>query len=194
MDSKAGKSHTGSSDLIAEIQLTFPHLFDVQVLREIPGGAAELRHFPAARLHDCDGVLLRVTPKSGAAWSGLFAALPSGRYKTGVYSCPDANSMSVVSNGAGYVLDVREPDGYQEISISPVLDVVPAQDAGLLVFANYTDLLAWDHTGKRWLAERVSFDGIRNLQIEGTTLHGLAWSPMDGEHRFAIDLFTGASL
>ncbi len=192
LESKTGKLYTDSSALIPEIRLEFSHLFEVEVLRELPGQAAGLRYFPAARHHDCDGVLVRLMPNGTAAWSGLFAAQPSGGYKSGVYSCPDANTLCVVSNGAGYMLDVRDPDGYQQLSLSPVLDVIPAVEAGVLVLANYTDVLAWDRTGTRWLAERVSYDGIRNLHADSGTLRGLAWSPMDGEHPFALDLATGS--
>lgn len=191
LEPKTDKLYTGSSDLIPEIRLEFPHLFEVQVLKEISGRGAELRYFPAARHQGCDGVLLQVTSEDAAPWSGLFAAQPSGQYRSGVYSCPDPNALCIVSNGAGYVLDVRDPDGYQEIPISPVLDVVPGIDAGLLVLANYTDVLAWGRSGRRWLAERVSFDGIRNLQIEGGVLRGLVWSPVDGERSFVLDLATG---
>jgi hypothetical protein len=192
LEPRTGKLYVDSSGLIPEIRLEFPHLFQVEVLRELPGQAAGLHYFPAARHHDCDGVLLRVTPDGMAGWSGLFAAQPSGRYKSGVYSCSDANALCVVSNGAGYMLDVREPDGYQEISTSPVLDVVAAVEAGVLVFANYTDVLAWDGKGRRWLAERVSYDGIRDLHADGGALRGLAWSPTDGEHPFTLDLATGS--
>jgi hypothetical protein len=110
-----------------------------------------------------------------------------------VYSCPDSNALCVVSNGSGYVLDVRDPEGYQELPIFPVLDVVPGTDAGLLVLASYTDVLAWDRSGRRWLAERVSVDGIRHLQVDGGMLRGLAWSPVHNEHPFALDLATGAA-
>ena len=151
-------------------------------------------YFPPARSHDCDGVLLRVNPDGELSWRGLFAAQPSGRYKTGVYSCPDANALCVVSNGAAYVLDVTDPGGYEEIPISPVVDVVPDRDAGLLIFASYTDVVAWGSSGKRWLAERVSFDGIRDLRTNGGLLHGVAWSPVDGDHPFVLDLATGARL
>lgn len=189
-----GRLYTDSSDLIPEIRLEFPHLFELEVVREIPGRTEKLRYFPAARHHDCDGILLRVTPNGAAPWNGLFAGQPSGRYKSGVYSCPNANALCVVSNGAGYVLDVRDPDGYQEIPISPVLDVVPGIGVGILVLANYTDVLAWGHSGRCWLAERVSFDGIRNLRVEGGTLRGLSWSPVDDEQPFALDLSTGTRL
>lgn len=193
-ESKTGESYTGSSGPIPEIRLEFPHSFEVEVLREIPGREAALRYFPAARRHGCDGILLRVTPETADPWAGLFAAQPSGKYKSGIYSCPDPNAMCVVSNGAGYVLDVRDTDGYQELPISPVLDVVRAVDVGLMVFANYTDVLAWGRSGKRWLDERISFDGIQHLHVGGTTLRGLAWSPVDGEQPFALDLATGARL
>lgn len=187
-----GKSFTGSSDPInAELHLEFPHSFEVQFLQETLGTG--LRYFPAARHHDCDGLLLQVVPGSAHPWSGLFAAKPSGHYTNGVYSCPDANSLCVVSNGAGYLLDVRDPDGYQEIPISPVLHVIAEPDTGLLVFANFTDVLAWGRSGKQWLAEHVSFDGIQNLRTETGILRGVAWSPMDGEHPFALDLATGAA-
>src|SRR5690348_16637351 len=175
-ESKTGRSHTGSSDPTPEIRLEFRGMFEVEVLNELPGQGAELHYFPPARSHGCDGVLLRVTPAGAASWSGLFAAQPSGRYKTGVYSCPDPNALCVVSNGAGYMLDVRDPEGYQEIPVSPVLHVVPAVKVGVLVFANYTDVLAWDSKGRRWLAERVSYDGIRDLHVDSGVLRGLAWS------------------
>lgn len=158
----------------------------------MPGRRADLRYFPAARLHDRDGVMLKVTPHTAASWIGVFAAEPKGRYKSGIYSCPDANALCVISNGAGYTVDVRDPDGYEELPIFPVLEVLPGKDPGLLIVVNYTDVLAWGLSGEQWCAERVSFDGIRDLRIEGRFLHGLAWSPMKGECPFTLDLATGA--
>lgn len=75
-----------------------------------------------------------------------------------------------------------------------MLDVVPSIESGLLILANYTDVLAWDRSGKRWLAERVSFDGIRDLQVLNGAPQGLAWSPTDGEQPFVLDPITGAHL
>jgi hypothetical protein len=157
----------------------------------MPSSADDLHYFPPGRLHNQDGVLLRVIPELGVPWTGVFASEPSGRYKTGVYSCPNPNSFCVVANGAGYMLNANDPMGYEELPISPILTIVPETEAGLLIMANYTDVLAWDDAGRRWLAERVSFDGIKNLEIKSGAVCGMAWSPVDGDYPFALELATG---
>ncbi|HEX5234631.1 MAG TPA: hypothetical protein VFW25_04795 [Silvibacterium sp.] len=90
------------------------------------------------------------------------------------------------------MLDAHNPVGYEELPISPVLAIILETEAGLLIVANYTDVLACDKAGRKWLAERVSFDGIKNLEIKSGTVCGMAWSPVDGDHPFALELATGA--
>jgi hypothetical protein len=187
---KAARLSTDSLDLI---NLEFPHSFQVQVLNEIPGGPAPLKYFPAARNHDNDGVALRITPDGASSWCGIFAPQSNGLYKTGVYSCPNPNQLCVASNGEAYMLDVRDADNYQQLSISPVREVVCATSSGVLVLADDTDIAAWDRSGRIWI-ERVSFDGIRGLHVDGDNLQGVAWSPESGEHPFTVNLMTGEKL
>lgn len=192
-ESKTDRSSIDSLGQIkVDIYLDFPHDYIVRTLDELPNSAQRPHYFSAARGNQPDRVSLQVTPKGAASWIGLFAGEPSGSYRTGVYTTADPCSLLVVCNGTGYVVDVRNPEQYQVLPISPVLEVLCATNAELLIMANYTDLLAWGRGGLQWRTDRVSYDGIRNLNLSVDVIRGLAWSPVDGDFPFALDLLSGS--
>lgn len=111
---------------------------------------------------------------------------------TGVYSYPDRNKILVVSTGAGYLLDPNYPEEVEEININPVLGVYSVLELDILVVHNFTTFYAFNKFGRCWVSDRVSYDGIKVINISDGELNGEAWSaPENSWVSFQIILETG---
>jgi hypothetical protein len=139
---------------------------------------------------------------------------------TGIWSCPDPDWLCAVSGGYAYLIDVSYPESFIMLRYRPVLEVhcyLPDKDCtsaagdytlsaadcdfadtdctssrGLLLFAGHHSILAWGREGEAWESDRLSWEGITNLRIEGNTLRGEGWDLMtDKDLPFMLDLATG---
>lgn len=135
-------------------------------------------------------LLLRITPDIGEPWIGVFAA-GNEAGATRILSCPDPHRLCVISRGAGYFVDSRNPEHWRESGIFPVEHALAAPDAGLFFLAGFTDVEAWGVDGPVWRSARISWDGLRSLRVEGAQLRGESWYP-DCWEEFTLDLRTGA--
>jgi hypothetical protein len=69
---------------------------------------------------------------------------------------------------------------------------VQAIDAGLLVLVDFTEMVAYDHAGKRWRTGRISSDGIRIDETDAQGIWGMAWDASQGKRvEFFVDAKTG---
>src|SRR5438477_5271421 len=76
-------------------------------------------------------LVVEVTPHWGASWSAAFGEeWPS--YPTGLYTTPDRDTICVVAGGAGYFVDVNEPEhAWVAIDCTPIRLVLPFPKLGL---------------------------------------------------------------
>jgi hypothetical protein len=174
------------------MDLRFAHKFECEVLEELPGQPTGLHYFPGQTAGQ-DGLVVRVVPETFGAWTGVFAF---GRFGPGgltrILSMPDPECLCVISRGAGYVVRVCDPSAWQKVNAIPIVDVRPIPEAGLVVFANYTELLAYDDQGTRWRTKRLAWDGFRILIESDRTLVGEYWDNREETtRRFEVDLGTG---
>lgn len=175
------------------------------------------RHFVyPAQAEEVERGALEVLVRPGQARPGLPTGLGTGpKHKTaerqflatcalgfadpaapsGVWSCPNPEELCAVSGGYAYVIDTARPERFSFLSFRPVLAVLPAVEAGLLVFAGHRALLAWGREGLAWETEKLSDEGVTITGMEGGILRGMGWEMMrDREAEFAVDLRTGLRL
>ena len=111
---------------------------------------------------------------------------------TGVWSCPDPSTICVAAGGYVYLIDTRAPARWEQVAYRPVTEIRAVAEHGLLVFAGFQAILAWNREGKAWQTQRLSWDGVRITEVRGGTLLGLGWDMMsDRELEFAVDLTNG---
>jgi hypothetical protein len=177
------------------VDFTFPHLYACEVLDELPGGRAPQHDFPGDRAAGGDGVVVRVQPEAAATWIGMFAFGTAGRVgATRVVSMPDPAKLCVVARGAGYVVTSANPDVWEEVPAIPIIDVRGIPGAGLMVFANHTELLAYGKAGVKWRTKRLAWDGFDIVSITDQTLVGEYWDIREESvRRFEVDLASGAA-
>lgn len=137
---------------------------------------------------------LLVRPAAGGAFLATCAlGFSSGSVPTGVWGCPRAEEMCAVAGGYGYVIDTAQPERSTMLPMRPVVEVRPAVEAGLLLFAGFHSVLAWGEAGIAWGTERLSWEGVRLGEVEAGRLHGWGWEMLsDRELPFTVDLATGA--
>ncbi|MEO6776265.1 MAG: hypothetical protein ABI467_25155, partial [Kofleriaceae bacterium] len=156
----------------------------------------EPRHyFSDGRVAGQDGVLVRVEPVAAERWIGIFAF---GSFRssaaTRVLSMPNPDVFCVVAKGAGYLVSAAKPDVWEAVLVHPVIDVRAIAEAGLVIFTNFTELMAYGAQGVRWRTKRLAWDGLKIVSIGDRTLLGEYWDMRtEAVQQFEVELATGAS-
>lgn len=102
------------------------------------------------------------------------------------------NRQLVIAGGAVYVVDQVNRVQLEEIGVDDIFWTCSAKGRSLVLLAGYTDIIAYSMEGIAWTSDRISFDGLRNLETATGLVTGEAYSPIDGEwHRFELDTTTG---
>jgi hypothetical protein len=111
---------------------------------------------------------------------------------TGLWSAPNPEEICMVAGGYAYIVDTTAPERFTMIPYRPVLRVVPAVEAALLLFVGHRSILAWGRDGQAWESEKLSDEGVTITAIEGPVLRGTGWEMRsDKETAFSIDLRSG---
>jgi hypothetical protein len=181
------------------LELDFPTTYEVEQLDRIDrSGGLRAYGFPDAlpispQLEMADAPILRVTPHEGQPWVGVFQgaeyrfpAAASGR----LLAWPDPASFCVVYAGGGVVVRADDPTRTYEIDCFPVTETFAVPDQGLVLFADFTNLIAYGRDGVRWRSRRLALDEVRVDGVEDDTLHVSGFFG-GGHERFVVDLATG---
>lgn len=140
---------------------TFTRAYDYAILHERPETPALTYFYPGARTDGGrDGILVRFVAPRIAPWIGVFAFGTTPGGTSGVYAHPDANTVCVVSGGDGYIVRADDPTQWAEIFENPIFDVVSIPNQGILVFATYSELVAYGADGLVWQTERLALDEL----------------------------------
>jgi hypothetical protein len=142
-----------------------------------------------------DAVVIGVEPVDGRAWIGLFSAqLTSPRGATGVVALPDRESFAVLCAGAAYRVSAVSPGDWEEISVGGVEAPVVSSDPELVLFVEHTAIIAYGSDGLAWQTERLVWDDLHALRVDGSTLIAEGFDPPVGRMvTFGVDLKTGRS-
>lgn len=176
-----------------KIDLGFSHNYEVEALEELPSGK-KIYYYPGASTQGGkDGLLIEVTPLQGESWVGVFAfgdLTPKG--VSGVYTLPNSDKLCVVSRGAGYFVSANNPTKWDKVKSIPVMDVRLVLSQGLIVFANYTELIAYNSSGMKWETKRLAFDSFKIVELTDNYLKGEYYDiRSEAKETFEVDLVTG---
>jgi hypothetical protein len=178
------------------VDRTFAHEYEVAQLMELPPGPSTVPvvYLPKNRTHNTDGVIVKVSPNTADPWIAVFAfGYELARTAmSGVLTCPDPYSICVVANGSGYVTDSRRPSTCMSIPCTPVLGVRSVGLADLLVFWNFTSIVAWGRQGLAWKSKRLCSDELEIVEVTSKSIKCGGWSaPSRSKIAFELDLLTG---
>ena len=169
----------------------FRHDFEFSLIEELPPGRPVL-YFPQESTRGGrDGVLVRVVGASDD-WIGVFAFGDMSAGVNGIYTCPDATHLLVVSRGQGFYVSADQMRS-RLVPLYPVLGVFAAPDAGLLIMHDFTCFVAYGCSGIAWQTPSLSWDGISSVELDGDVLRGSGWDAPKGKNvNFEIQLATGS--
>lgn len=177
------------------IDLTFQNDYNIEILEEL--GSEERYYYPGASTQaGKDGLVIKVISSEGKSWIGVFAFGEISRNSiSGVYTTPDANKFCVVAKGAGYIVSSNNPKDWQEVEAIPVKDIRSIIHQKIIVFANYTELVAYDEVGIKWRTGRLAYDSFKITEVTESTLKGEFWNiRIEANDTFEVDLTTGLQL
>lgn len=175
---------------------TAEHDFEYRVLSELPGGASEkIVYIPndgsGVRR---DGVLVKFLPDSGEPWIGIFAfgdMLPGGECQ--VYPGPGRNHLTILAKGDAYIASPNNPASFIHVKSCPAIYAVPVPSRNLILFHDYTEIVAYNENGLAWETARISWDEIEIDEVSDTTIFGNSWDAPNEKHvQFSVDLTDGS--
>jgi hypothetical protein len=150
-----------------------------------PGAdAIDLQQDPAT------GPILAVTPDAGDPWVGVFHGgdprVPPA-VTARLIAWPDTRSFCVVYKGGGVVVRADDPRQTYEIDTYLITGVFVAPRHRVVVFADHTDLTAYNGDGLLWRSGRLALDEVRVEGVDGDSfiVHGFFGSKSD---RFSADI------
>ena len=157
---------------------------------------------PTASLMECrnpqqelaDRPILGITPEAAEPWVGVFYGGQFGvpPAATGrLIAWPDAASFCVVYAGGGVVVRADDPTRTYEIDAYPVTGTYVVPERGIVVFADFTSLAAYDDGDLRWRSRRLALDDVRVEGVDGDALRVAGFFGGGRLDRFIVDLATG---
>ena len=113
----------------------------------------------------------------------------------GLWSSPNPEEICAVSGGYAYIINTTTPERFTMLPLRPVMQIWPASEASLLIFAGHHSILAWGKDGLAWQSSKLSDEGVTIVSVEDGVLHGMGWEMIaDRETEFALDVKTGKAI
>lgn len=177
------------------IDLTFPHAWAAEILAGRPA-ILPTRHFTyPAQVEEVerDALEIMVRPENAPPFLATCAVgFRDPAVPTGIWSAPNPHELCAVSGGYAYLIDTAAPERFAMLPGRPVLQVLPAKDANLLLFVDHRSILGWGAQGEVWQSPKLSDEGVTVTAIEPQILLGLGWNMItDKESAFTLDLQSG---
>lgn len=93
-----------------------------------------------------------------------------------IHELTGQNKLLIISGGTCYIMS---PDNEKPLSIFGGMysNALHASD-GRLVLEDYTNLTVMEMNGDHWTSERISWDGLKDLKIDGSIVTGLSYNPI----------------
>ena len=135
-----------------------------------------------------------IHPSAGGTFLGTFAlGFNAPGLPTGIHPCPNPDELCALAGGYAYLIDTTQPTRCTLLDMRPVVQVFPATETNLLVFAGHHHLAAWGRNGLAWQSARLTWEGLRITALESGSITGFGWDlHTDRELPFTVELATGA--
>jgi hypothetical protein len=177
-------------------ETTFPHDWQVEILEVPPLIAPSLHYIYPQAVEEVERgalqILFRSRPGAETAMATFALGFADPSLPHGVWSCPNPRQLCAIAGGYAYIVDADTREQWMQIPYRPVTWVDGAREQNLLLFASFHRLWALGAEGKAWETNRLSWEGLRVMGIDGGQLHGFGWDlDTDTEVPFTVDLATG---
>lgn len=172
----------------------FSHTYRCMQLTELPFSASRHYYFPGASTQaGRDGVLVEVHSEHGQPWLGTFAFGQAGQGGvSGIFTTPNSERFCIVSKGNGYLVNATKPTEWESIQAIPIIDVRQITAHKIIVFADYTALVAYGQAGIKWKTKRLTWDNLKIVEVTDDFIKGEFWDiRSETTANFVVDLATG---
>ncbi len=120
-----------------------------------------------------EGFVVRFTKSDGTNWVANFK-IGWSNFST-IFELPSAGKIVVIANGQGYVMCADQQNAITTFGTA-ITDLLRTED-GRYVAADNTNLVIINSDGSVWASTRLSFDGIKELEINGNIVSGYSYHP-----------------
>ncbi|RJQ46128.1 MAG: hypothetical protein C4534_03210 [Gaiellales bacterium] len=137
--------------------------------------------------------IVRVWPKGGNPWFGVFPHGQSGHAETtGLHIWPSTSKLFVVARGSGFLVDTSNPNNWSAAQLSPITCFHSEAIDGLFLISDNLRVAAYSSRKLLWKSAQISWNGIRNLRVNSEGVMGEAWDDLwEAWVSFLIDPETG---
>jgi hypothetical protein len=120
-----------------------------------------------------DGLKVQFLPDNEASW---VANLTTDRNHFNVVHYLREPNVLIIAGGHAYIIDTAEKKVIAEPGFGHYTELVAGPD-GTVVIANFVKLTVITPEASVWHSRQISFDGIKDLKLEGDILSGLCFDP-----------------
>nr|WP_315142720.1 hypothetical protein [uncultured Flavobacterium sp.] len=134
-----------------------------------------------------EGLAVRFFKSDGTDWVANFKLGWTGL--NAVYEFTNQPNILVIAGGTCYLMNPEDEKPKSTFGVG-YETVIKTLD-GKLILQDLTDLTIIEPNGERWSTERISWDGIKNLKLEGNLVSGLSFDPLNNKKEwveFVVDL------
>jgi len=114
-------------------------------------------------------------------WTGL----------NSIYEFSNQQNILVIAGGTCYIMNPNENKPIEVFGVG-YETVIKTLD-NRLILQDLTDITIVESNGEHWDTERISWDGLKDLKLEGNLVTGLSFDPMNNKEewvKFVVDLET----
>jgi len=122
-----------------------------------------------------EGFVVRFYKPDGTEWVANFQ--PGWTDLKEIYELKDTSNLLVIACGICYIMNPNETKPISVFGVGYV-KVLKTQDERLIL-QDQTDLTIIETNGFHWDTERISWDGLKELNIENNIVSGLSYDPMN---------------
>ena len=122
------------------------------------------------------GFQVQFSPPNESSWVGNFARGISDSKLDAVYELSSPIFL-IIAGGTAYIVNTEKKEILNEFGYGYENHV--RTEEGGLVLADFTRITMINLDGTFWNSERISFDGIKDLKIQGDVVAGLSYYPPD---------------
>jgi hypothetical protein len=138
--------------------------------------------------------MVKFSPAHGASWVGIFAfgdMHPGGECKS--YLGPGKEHLTVIAKGEAYIVSPKDSSSFLHVKSCPAICAIPIPGWNLMLFHDYTEIMAYNESGLAWESKRLSWDGIEIGEVSGDAVSGKSWdAPNEKNVEFRVNLANGS--
>ena len=134
-----------------------------------------------------EGFVVRFYKNNQSDWVANFK--PGWTGFNAIYDFENESDILVIAGGTCYLMNPEAEKPLESFGVGYV-SAIKTLDSRIIL-QDLTDLTIIEPDRKHWHTERISWDGIKDLKLDGTLVTGLSFDPMNDKNQwveFIVDL------